>query len=77
MAIIAVAPMFIALGAFAIESGSGFNLHGSRTRPIYLPRRFGEVVAFIRKIQEKQAEAQTPTQKTQNNSKSKLMATAD
>ena len=77
MTIIAVVPMFIALGVFAIESGSGFNLHGSRTRPIYLPRRFGEVVAFIRKIQEKQTEAQPPTKKTQNNSKSKLMATAD
>ena len=76
MTIVAVAPMFIALGAFTIQSGSGFNLHGSRTRPIYLPRRFGEVVSFIRSIQEKQTEAQMPTKKTQNRPKSNLLATA-
>jgi glycosyltransferase involved in cell wall biosynthesis len=75
--IIAIAPMFIALGAFTVQSGSGFNLHGSRTRPIYLPRRFGEVVAFIRSIQEKQAEAQMLTKKQQNKPKSRLLATAD
>jgi len=77
MTIIAVAPMFIALGAFTIESGSGFNLHGSRTRPIYLPRRFGEVISFIRSIQEKQTEDQMPTKKPQNKTRSKLLATAD
>jgi hypothetical protein len=74
---IAVVSILISLGAFAIQSGTGFNLHGSMTKPIYLPRRFGEVVAFIRSIQEKQTEGQMPTRKPQNKANSNLLATAD
>ena len=77
MSIVAVAPMFVALGVFTIQSGSGFNLHGSQTRPIYLPRRFGEVISFIRSIQERQTEDEVQAKKTQNKTKSKLLATTD
>jgi len=77
MSIVAVAPMFVALGVFTIQSGSGFNLHGSQTRPIYLPRRFGEVISFIRNIQERQTEDEVQAKKTQNKTKSKLLATTD
>ena len=72
MILIAVVPMLIALGGFAVQSGTGFNLHGSRTKPIYLPRGFGEVVAFIRSIQDKQTGAPAQTKKTLKKAKSKL-----
>jgi glycosyltransferase involved in cell wall biosynthesis len=71
MIIFAVVPMLIALGAFAALSGTGFNVHGSRTKPIYLPRRFGEVVTFIRSIQDKQVGALMQTRKMQKKAESK------
>jgi D-inositol-3-phosphate glycosyltransferase len=71
MILIAVVPAIIALGAFTVQSGAGFNLHGSRTKPIYLPRRFGEVVSFIRSIQDKQASAMMQKKKTVNSARSK------
>jgi hypothetical protein len=74
---VAAVSILIALGAFALQSGTGFNLYGSMTKPIYLPRRFGEVVAFIRSIQEKQTKGQVQTKKTRNDPNSKLLATAD
>jgi hypothetical protein len=74
---VAVVSILIALGAFAVQSGTGFHLHGSLTKPIYLPRRFGEVVTFIRSIQEKQTDAQVQTKKTRKNAESKLWATVD
>jgi glycosyltransferase involved in cell wall biosynthesis len=77
MSVVAVAPMFVALGVFIIQSGSGFNLHGSQTRPIYLPRRFGEVISFIRSIQERQTEDGVQAKKAQDRTKSKLLATTD
>jgi glycosyltransferase involved in cell wall biosynthesis len=74
---VAVVSILIALGAFAVQSGTGFHLHGSLTKPIYLPRRFGEVVTFIRSIQEKQTDAQVQTKKTRKKAESKLWATVD
>ena len=64
MILVAVIPMLIAVGAFALQSGTGFNVHGSRTKPIYLPRGFGEVITFIRGIQDKQVGALVQTKKT-------------
>ena len=64
MILVAVIPMLIAVGAFALQSGTGFNVHGSRTKPIYLPRGFGEVITFIRGIQDKQVGASVQTKKT-------------
>jgi glycosyltransferase involved in cell wall biosynthesis len=72
MILIAVIPMLAALGAFAVQSGTGFNLHGSRTKPIYLPRRFGEVVTFIRGIQDKQTGTLVRTRRTWKKAESKL-----
>jgi D-inositol-3-phosphate glycosyltransferase len=63
MILVAVIPMLIAVGAFALQSGTGFNVHGSRTKPIYLPRGFGEVITFIRGIQDKQVGALVQTKK--------------
>ncbi len=62
--LIAVVPMLMALGVFTVASGTGFNLHGSRTKPVYLPGRFGEVVAFIRSIQDEQAGVPARSKKT-------------
>ncbi len=69
MILVAIIPMLVGLGAFVIQAGIGFNLHGSRTKPIYLPRRFSEVVTFIRSIQDKQTGLSVRTKKT---SKAKL-----
>ena len=64
MILIAVIPMLIALIFFAIQSGTGFNLYGSRAKPIYLPRRFGEVVTFIRSIQDERIDDLAQSKKT-------------
>jgi len=72
MVLIAVIPLLIAVSAFVVQSGTGFNLHGSRTKPIYLPRGFGEVVAFIRGIQDKQTGTLVRTRKTRKKAESKL-----
>jgi len=50
-------PYAIGLAAFAVEARVGFNLYGQAMKPIYLPHRFGEVVTFIRKVQDKQKNA--------------------
>ena len=72
MILVAIIPMLIGLGAFAVQAGTGFNLHGSRTKPIYLPHRFGEVVTFIRSIQDKQTSAPAQAKKTLKKAKPKL-----
>ncbi len=71
MILIAVVPMLIALGVFTLQSGTGFNLHGSAAKPIYLPRKLGEVVAFIRSIQDKQTNLLVPKKKTVDSTGSK------
>jgi hypothetical protein len=65
-------PMLIGLGALAILARTGFNLHGSRTKPIYLPHMFSEVVAFIRNIQDKQMNPRVQMKKTRREVKPKL-----
>ncbi len=54
MNLVAVIPVLISLGFFALQARTGFNLHGSRTKPIYLPHSLSEVVTFIRNIQDRQ-----------------------
>ena len=68
----ATIPILAALGAFAFQSRTGFNLHGSRTKPIYLPHGFSEVVTFIRNVQDKQMNATAQTKKTRKEAKPKL-----
>jgi len=72
MILVSIIPVLIGLGAFTVQAGTGFNLHGSRTKPIYLPHRFGEVVTFIRSIQDKQTGAPVQTKKTLKKAKSKF-----
>jgi len=74
MILVAVIPMLTSIGAFALKAKTGFNLHAARTKPIYLPHRFSEVVAFIRNIQDRQRSPITQTKKTLklNKAKSKL-----
>jgi hypothetical protein len=70
--LVAIIPMLIGLGAFVVLARIGFNLHGSRTKPIYLPHRFSEVVTFIRNIQDKQMSTATQTKKTRKEAKQRL-----
>ena len=72
MILVSTIPMIIGLIAFALRSGTGFNLHGSRTKPIYLPHRFGEVVTFIRRIQDKQTGAPAQAKKKLRKTEPKL-----
>ncbi len=72
MILVTTIPMLIGLGVFAAQSGTGFNLHGSRTKPIYLPHRFSEVVTLIRGIQDKQTSPPAPTKKTLRKARPKL-----
>jgi glycosyltransferase involved in cell wall biosynthesis len=50
----ALIPYLMALVAFIVQARIGFNLYGSGMKPIYIPHGFREVVAFIRKEQDKQ-----------------------
>jgi hypothetical protein len=72
MLLVAIIPMLIGLGAFAFLLRTGFNLHGSRTKPIYLPHMFSEVVTFIRNMQDKQMSPRVQTKKTRREVKPKL-----
>lgn len=72
MNLVAVIPVLISLGFFALQARTGFNLHGSRTKPIYLPHRFSEVVTFIRNIQDRQIRPFPQTKKTRKRAKPKL-----
>jgi len=54
MLVFALVPLLVSLGAFALQARTGFNLYGFGVRPVYLPHRFGEVVTYIRKVQDKQ-----------------------
>jgi len=51
-------PWTIGLAAFGLEARTGFNLYGQGLRPIYVPHRLSEVVTFVRKVQDKQQDAQ-------------------
>ena len=71
MALIAIIPALTSLGFFALQARTGFNLHGSRTKPIYLPYKFSEVVTFIRTIQDRQMNPSLQTKKTRKKAKLK------
>ena len=49
--ILPIIPVLIALVAFTVQARTGFALRGSGIGPLYLPRRFQEVIALIRSIQ--------------------------
>jgi len=55
--LLALIPCLIGLGAFVVQARIGFNLYGLGLKPIYLPHGFREVVAFIRKVQDRQQDA--------------------
>jgi hypothetical protein len=46
-----IIPFLIAVVAFAVQARTGFALQGPGIPPLYLPRRFQEVIAFIRSVQ--------------------------
>jgi roadblock/LC7 domain-containing protein len=50
----ALIPYLIGLAVFAIQARIGINLYGLGRKPVYLPHGFREVVAFIRKMQDRQ-----------------------
>jgi len=47
-------PVLMGLMIFALQARTGFNLHGLETKPVYIPHKFGEVVTFIRNVQDTQ-----------------------
>jgi hypothetical protein len=49
--ILPIIPFLIALVAFAVQARTGFALRGLGIPPLYLPRSFQEVIAFIRSVQ--------------------------
>jgi len=49
--ILPIIPFLIAVVVFAVQARTGFALRGSGIGPLYLPRKFQEVIAFIRSIQ--------------------------
>jgi hypothetical protein len=49
--ILPIIPFLIAVVAFAVQARTGFALRGPGIGPLYLPRKFQEVIAFIRSIQ--------------------------
>jgi hypothetical protein len=46
-----ILPFIIAVIAFAIQARTGFNLRGPGIEALYLPSKFREAIAFIRRIQ--------------------------
>jgi glycosyltransferase involved in cell wall biosynthesis len=52
LAIVALAPLLISLTVFALEARTGFTLRGPGKETIYLPSQFGEVITFIRNMQD-------------------------
>ena len=52
LALVALAPLLIALTVFALEARTGFTLRGPGKETIYMPKQFGEVITFIRNMQD-------------------------
>lgn len=50
---IPLVPISLALTIFAVQARKGFALHGAASRPIFLPRPFGEAIKYIRSVQDK------------------------
>jgi hypothetical protein len=53
-AFIALVPYVTCTAIFLANARTGFNLRGLGTKPIYLPHKFRDTIAFIRSIQDKQ-----------------------
>jgi glycosyltransferase involved in cell wall biosynthesis len=53
--ILPILPLIIAAIAFAIQARTGFNLRGLGIEALYLPSKFREVIAFIRRVQNGQS----------------------
>lgn len=51
-------PLFSGVAGFALEARVGFNLYTSTIKPVYLPHKFSEVVTFLRKVQDRQGNAE-------------------
>jgi hypothetical protein len=49
--ILPIIPFLIAVVVFTVQSRTGFTLRGPGISQLYLPRKFREVVAFIRSMQ--------------------------
>jgi glycosyltransferase involved in cell wall biosynthesis len=47
-------PFLISTVVFALQARTGFNLYISGAKPVYIPHVFGDVVTFIRKIQDEE-----------------------
>jgi len=52
--LVAVVPFVIGAGTFLYEARAGFNLYMVGVKPVYLPRRLGEVITFVRSHQDEQ-----------------------
>lgn len=51
LGILPMIPLLIALVVFAVQARTGFKLRGIGMDALYLPRKFREVIAFIRNVQ--------------------------
>ncbi|MBI2126692.1 MAG: glycosyltransferase [Thaumarchaeota archaeon] len=49
---IPMVPISVGLLFFILRARSGFALHGTSVRPVYLPRAFKQAVAYIRSVQD-------------------------
>jgi hypothetical protein len=52
LVLVPLVPLLIALTSFALEARTGFTLRGPGKETIYLPGQFGEVITFIRNMQD-------------------------
>jgi hypothetical protein len=50
---LALAPALVGIAIFALEARTGFNLHGSDMKSVYIPHAFRDVIAFIRNVQDR------------------------
>ena len=53
--ILPILPLIIAAIAFVVQARTGFNLRGPGIEALYLPSRFREAIAFIRRVQDGQS----------------------
>jgi hypothetical protein len=53
--ILPILPLIIAAIAFVIQARTGFNLRGPGREALYLPSKFREAIAFIRRVQNGQS----------------------
>jgi glycosyltransferase involved in cell wall biosynthesis len=62
--ILPIIPFLIAVVAFAVQARTGFALRGPGIHSLYLPRRFQEVITFIRSVQNGQLLKRTDEEDT-------------